>query len=102
MTRDDVVDLMLKAVGLLFLVLAVLAIPKVLTALLAHACWYGHVSSESAHGFDASRMFSLVTLRGDLTALLKFVLCIAGARHFLGNPKKIRQWMERGKTTEHP
>jgi hypothetical protein len=101
MTQDDIQNLMFKGAGLVFIVLAILAIPNLVAGIISLGL-IGFVDTDATPSLVRFTVLSQYMLRGGIAALLKFIICVGGARYFLYDPRMVKNWMNRKRDTEQP
>jgi len=99
MTKKELIDAIIKGFGLYFLVLATLAIPG-LVAGIASFVIIAYMKVNPNPALSQLAPVSSYMIQNSVNALLRFVICIGGARYFLGNPRLIHKWMRRKNCTE--
>ena len=97
MKKDEIFDLVIKAFGVYFLVLAIIAIPKMLSGLFISGLWLiKGISITGSHGEQVGRTVKATYLLSNLGGVFMFAVYITVAVNFLRSGSWVKFLM--GKT----
>jgi predicted membrane protein len=103
MNKKDWIEIIIKGFGIYFIVLAIIAIPGLISGFLAVPLYLYHAIPESGSEVPSyMKQLHLTLLTSSATSILRFIVYVFAAKYFLTGPKLIYRLIDKGNKITEP